>query len=122
MTITLVDIEASEKICDAATGGPWEARNPNTSSGNKAWLVIGAKSASGRFKIVSNLGKIGMHEGDCRLIAHARTRLPEMNKLVWEFYEMVRQYESACECAAEEIACEVCKDGRKLLERMEGGK
>ncbi len=113
MTITLADMVESEKICEAATEGPW-------------------------FKFQEGEGNLEQHgvrgdvwdayfhsRGDARFIAHARTRLPKMNKLVREMYELFDECAGVfgiedCRCPKdEEHPCVICKV-ESLVERMEG--
>lgn len=124
MTITLKDIAESEKICEAATRGPW-------------------------FKFQDGEGNLEQHgvrgdawdvyvhsRGDARFIAYARTMLPAMNKLVREMMEMLD--ELSCDQIGGLLGCSVCViqidehgnpdhqedcikgKARRLVERMDG--
>ena len=113
MTITLADIAESEKICETATGGPWDTWPPYYT------------------------------EGNIKLILHARTQLPKMNKLVREIYQHLCSLVFTCpscggagEVGMYEVGpsgellgedkifkgnkdCSWCGEARRFVERME---
>ncbi len=137
MTITLADIEASEKICDAAAEGPWEEDRHGVSIGpqNTECSHTGNKKNNGitygsvirgpnKNEVLGIEGFAKDGRGpkphpNYQFVAHARTRLPEMNKLV---REMSRHIVGLLEEMPTKLGGSVAVKAERLIERMEGGK
>jgi len=106
MTPTLEQIEDSERICDAATEGPWGIYDNGFDGG----VVSGLRDALEGEHSTFDCGKVYKrfvcgsepHEGrmepdssDTIFISHARTMLPEMLKLVREMYGVLLKYHNS---------------------------
>ena len=143
MTITLADIAESEKICEAATEGPWIrgymggrcSLDHEHGKGNCQYVqsglydnphrITGGTIQKGEAHDLAiqvagcydyDEGGI-IHERDTTFITHARTRLPAMNKLAREMYEILKE-------VADDVFVESCDFGtiqkaRRLVERLE---
>ena len=138
MRITLKDIEASEKICEEATGGPYTIAQVHKSGQGSDFFV---KDANGF--VVARLPEYE----HARLLGHARTALPARNALAREMYELLKtagerrcEYYMrwgyySCDCKGRELTeegkkheragrwnewpdCFNCQ-ARRLVERME---
>ena len=133
MTITLKDIAESEKICEAATKGPWTV-NEYCTNNIRVWTEKGGVEVDPKTnKVIRELkaevGRIS-RIGDREFVAHARTMLPAALKLARKMYEILELYaHTACARAyqlinvglvASELCgkCLPCK-ARRLVEQME---
>ncbi len=110
MTITLADIEASEKICDEAIPPPWKLRDVTHG------LDIVISPTQLRVEMMSN-GDRAIE--DAGFVTHARTQLPAMNALVRKLANAIgywitceQTHDFGCYCGMDEA--------RRLVERMEG--
>ncbi|KKM17048.1 hypothetical protein LCGC14_1679730 [marine sediment metagenome] len=161
--ITLADIKASAKICEAATEGPWTSGymggrcslDHKHGKGNCQYVQTGLydnphKITGGTIQkgeahdlAIQIAGAYDYDEGgiiharDAIFITHARTRLPEMNKLCREMLEMLD--ELSCDQMGGLLGCTECHTetdekgnvthapncikgkARRLVERMEAG-
>ncbi len=116
MTITLADIEASEKICESVVEGPWWANEGIVRSETGALICRTWDDLDAAFGPSS--------EVRCaHFIAHARTQLPKMNKLALEMLEIIElaTETECCECLDGDCDTDNCATFRahRLVERME---
>ena len=117
MTITLADIVESEKICAAATEGPWEWEWVPDGPYNELKLA--------HLHIVCDADESVGATQDREFIAHARKMLPDTLRLVREMYPFI-VYLSKQACLltfsprmCKESGCEPCK-ARLLVEQLDG--
>lgn len=123
MSITLKDIAESEKICEAMTEGPWrvcpdekEEHSPLVCLNNDNHCGLCASGEAGYWAMT--------HE-DAEGIAHARTRLPAMNKLVREMISMLKGIDIVISTNpdCEQLNMKTWRtfiNVRRLVERMDG--
>ena len=130
MPITLKDIEASEKICEAATEGEWR---PVLGSGQTLLTALYsdehgfiADFLPDYFLEREGGGTPFDHRPNMNFTRHARTALPAMNALVREMYEAIGDLLSDgtenCVMKSQELygVCECARcHAFRLIESME---